>query len=76
MHAVGHDSYENEIRSSNYFWAWGGQGYVSWRQESNNRIDLIADKEEYEIGDVAEILVPSPYTGTVQALVTVEPGGI
>jgi len=76
VRAVGHDSYENEIRSSNYFWAWGGQGYVSWRQESNNRIDLIADKEEYEIGDVAEILVPSPYTGTVQALVTVERGHI
>ncbi len=76
VRAIGRDSRENEIRSSNYFWAWGGQSYVSWRQESNNRIDLIADQEEYEIGDVAEILIPSPYTGTVQALITVERGHI
>jgi uncharacterized protein YfaS (alpha-2-macroglobulin family) len=76
VRAAGVDGHENEIRSSDYFWAWGGQEYVSWRQESNNRIDLIADKEEYEIGDVAEILIPSPYTGTVQALVTVERGHI
>ncbi|MCL7451450.1 MAG: Ig-like domain-containing protein [Anaerolineae bacterium] len=76
VRATGHDSRENEIRSSAYFWVWGGDGYVSWRQESNNRIELIADKEEYQVGDVAEILVPSPYTGTVQALITVERGRI
>ena len=66
----------NEIRSSAYFWVWGGSEYVSWRQESNNRIELIADKEEYQVGDVAEILIPSPYSGTVQALVTIERGHI
>jgi alpha-2-macroglobulin len=76
VRAIGRDSRENEIRSSAYFWVWGGEGYVNWRQESNNRIELIADKEEYQVGDVAEILVPSPYTGTVQALVTVERGHI
>jgi len=76
VRAAGRDSRENEIRSSDYFWTWGGQEYISWRQENNNRIDLIADQEEYEIGDVAEILIPSPYTGTVQALVTVERGHI
>ena len=76
VRAIGRDSRENEIRSSAYFWIWGGDGYVNWRQESNNRIELIADKEEYQVGDVAEILVPSPYTGTVQALVTVERGHI
>jgi uncharacterized protein YfaS (alpha-2-macroglobulin family) len=70
---VGLDSHGNEIRSSAYFWVWGG-GYVSWRRESNNRIELIADREEYEVGDVAEILIPSPYTGTVQALVSIERG--
>ncbi len=76
VRAIGRDSRENEIRSSDYFWVWGGQDYISWRQENNNRIDLVADQEEYEIGDVAEILIPSPYTGTVQALVTVERGHI
>jgi len=74
VRAIGHDRHENEIRSAAYFWVWGGEEFVSWRQESNNRIELIADKQEYQVGDVAEILIPSPYTGTVQALVTVERG--
>jgi uncharacterized protein YfaS (alpha-2-macroglobulin family) len=76
VRATGHDSKENEIRSAAYFWVWGGSEFVSWQQESNNRIGLIADKTEYQVGDVAEILVPSPYTGTVQALVTVERGHV
>jgi uncharacterized protein YfaS (alpha-2-macroglobulin family) len=76
VRAIGRDSKENEIRSAAYFWVWGGSEFVSWRQESNNRFDLIADKQEYQVGDTAEILIPSPYTGTVQALVTVERGHI
>ncbi len=76
VRAVATDTQKNEIQSAAYFWVWGGDGFVSWRQESNNRIDLIADKEEYQVGDVAEILVASPYSGTVQALVTIERGHI
>ena len=76
VRAVGRDTHENEVRSAAYLWVWGGEEYVSWRQESNNRIELIADKQEYQPGDVAEILVPSPYTGTVQALVTTERGHV
>ena len=76
VRAIGQDSHANQVRSSAYFWVWGGSEHVHWRRESNNRIELIADKDEYTIGDVAEILVPSPYTGTVQALVTVERGHI
>jgi uncharacterized protein YfaS (alpha-2-macroglobulin family) len=76
VRATGRDARGNEIRSAAYFWVWGGDGYVSWRQESNNRIELIADKDEYQPGDVAEILVPSPYSGTVKALVTLERGHI
>jgi uncharacterized protein YfaS (alpha-2-macroglobulin family) len=74
---TGQDRYENEVRTSTYLWIWG-DGYASWRQDNNNRIDLIADKDEYQIGDVAEILIPSPYTVTadspLQALVTLERG--
>jgi hypothetical protein len=76
VRAIGRDAKGNEIRSSTYFWVWGGGEYVSWRQESNNRIDLIADKKDYQVGDTAEILVASPYSGTVQALVTVERGHV
>jgi hypothetical protein len=75
VRAIGEDGRGNEIRSSTYVWVWGG-GAARWRRESTNRIDLITDKDAYEVGDVAEILVPSPYSGTVRALVTVERGHI
>ncbi|HNS51882.1 MAG TPA: Ig-like domain-containing protein [Anaerolineae bacterium] len=74
VRALARDGYENQVRSSTYLWVWGGDAYVSWRQESNNRITLIADKPEYEVGDTAEILVASPYSGTVQMMYTVERG--
>ncbi len=76
VRATGRDERGNSVRSSAYFWVWGGDEYVTWRQESNNRIELIADREEYQVGDVADILIPSPYSGTVQALVTIERGHI
>ncbi len=72
----GRDGRGQTIYTSAYFWVWGGSRYVAWRQQSNNRIELIPDKREYEVGDVAEILIPSPYSRTVQALVTIERGGI
>ena len=65
----------NVIRSSTYVWVWGGRA-AYWRQESTNRIDLITDKDTYAVGDVAEILIPSPYSGAVNALVTIERGHI
>jgi len=73
--ATGQDAHGNVIRSSTYLWVWGG-GEAYWRQESTNRIDLITDKDSYAVGDVAEILIPSPYSGTVNALVTIERGHI
>ena len=45
-------------------------------QENNDRIKLVADKSEYEVGDTAEILVPSPYQGKVKALLTTERGQV
>ncbi|MGC9396859.1 MAG: Ig-like domain-containing protein, partial [Anaerolineae bacterium] len=75
IRATGEDTRGNVIRSSTYVWVWGG-GRAYWRQESNNRIDLITDKDSYAVGDVAEILIPSPYSGTVNALVTIERGHI
>ncbi len=71
----GVDSSGNRVSSSTYVWVWGG-GEARWRQESNNRIDLIVNKDAYRIGDIAEILIPSPYSGTVYALVTIERGHI
>ena len=50
--------------------------YVSWRQQNSNRIDLIADAQNYEVGDTAEILITSPFQGTTEALITVERGDV
>jgi len=73
--AWGRDELENKVQSSTFMWVSGRQ-YVSWRMENHDRIDLILDKKSYQVGDVAEILVPSPYQGRVQALLTIERGRI
>jgi uncharacterized protein YfaS (alpha-2-macroglobulin family) len=76
--AWGHDELENKVQSSTFMWVSGRQ-YVSWRMENHDRIDLIdliLDKKAYQVGDLAEILVPSPYQGRVQALLTIERGRI
>ena len=46
-----------------------------WRFENNNRLDLKADKTTYKPGDVAHVLVPSPYADAT-ALVTIERGRV
>ena len=49
---------------------------MSWRVDNDDRIDLVADKQLYEVGDTAKVLVPHPFQGEVEALVTIERGGI
>ncbi len=73
--ARGLDERENEVRSSTFMWV-SGRKYVNWRQENNDRIDLITDRKSYKPGDVAEILIPSPYQGEHLALMTIERGHI
>lgn len=50
--------------------------YIGWRVENNDRIELKPDKERYAVGEVARILVPSPFQGAVKALLTLERGNI
>ena len=73
--AEGTDARGNRVVSATWLWV-SGREYISWRQENNDRIYLIADKREYRPGDVAKILVPSPFQGRVTALFTVERGHI
>ena len=61
-------------RSAAYLWVWG-QGYASWQITNDDTIKLVADKERYEVGDTAEILVPAPYPGAT-ALISVERGKV
>ncbi len=69
------DSKGNEVVASTTSWVSSGE-YVSWRQQNSNRIDLIADKKNYSVGDTAEILIASPFQGTAEALITVERGSV
>lgn len=47
--------------------------YINWPHSNTDRIDVLADKPEYKVGDIAKILVKSPFQGKgVKALLTVE----
>ncbi|HEX9437130.1 MAG TPA: Ig-like domain-containing protein [Candidatus Limnocylindria bacterium] len=61
-------------RSAAYLWVSGGE-FALWQFRNDDTIQLIADKDRYEVGDTAEILVPAPFTGAT-ALVTVERGKV
>ncbi|MFN8422147.1 MAG: MG2 domain-containing protein [Anaerolineae bacterium] len=60
--------------SATYLWV-AGSGFSNWRQENNDRVQLVPDKKRYAPGDTARILVPAPFAGA-QALVTTERAGI
>lgn len=75
VYATTTDDAGNQVRSSAFMWV-SGSGFINWRQENNNRIQLITDKDDYAVGDTAEILIPSPWQGEASALVTVERGDI
>ncbi len=66
----------NENRASAFMWV-SSRRFVAWRQTNDNRFDLIADKDTYQPGETAEILIASPFAGEdVQALITVERAGV
>jgi hypothetical protein len=48
-----------------------GKGYAGWQMRDDDIVELVADKESYQVGDTARILVKSPYD-SANALVTVE----
>ncbi len=73
--ATGLDEKGNQVRSSTYVWVSGSE-YINWRQDNNDRLDLVTDKRQYQVGDTATILVPHPYQGQVEALITIERGHI
>ena len=69
------DAAGHETRSSLFIWATGPET-VSWRRSNDDRITLIPDKTEYEVGEAAQILIPSPYSAPHFALLTIERDGI
>ena len=73
--ATGTDDLGNAVRSSTTLWV-SDQQYVSWRQQNSNRIDLVTDRDEYAIGDTAQVLITSPFQGETNALITVVRGDV
>lgn len=72
--AEGSDKQGNLIRSGTYQWIATAE-FVNWRIENNDRIELVADKREYNVGETAEVLIPAPFRDS-EALLTLERGGI
>jgi uncharacterized protein YfaS (alpha-2-macroglobulin family) len=74
----GVDENGNDTSSNTFIWISvdDPDEFVAWPRANNDRIELVADKRLYEPGDSASILIPSPFSGSVQALVTIERAGI
>ncbi len=52
-----------------------GDGVVAWPRFDRERIDVVADQKKYAVGDVARLVVQTPFT-SAQGLLTVEAGGV
>ncbi|MFL5561561.1 MAG: alpha-2-macroglobulin family protein, partial [Gemmatimonadaceae bacterium] len=68
------DPQRREARTSLTRWA-SGSDWVPWEDESRFKMDVIADKSRYAVGDTASVMLASPFTGA-EAWVTVEREGI
>lgn len=66
---------DNEPVASTYLWV-SGSDFVAWRRINDHSFDLIPDADSYKPGDVAQLLIASPFQGEATALVTVERGHI
>jgi len=69
------DSSGNTSSASAYMWV-AGKDYIPWQQTNNRSFDLVTDHKKYLPGDIAEVLIASPFQGEAYALVTVERGKI
>jgi uncharacterized protein YfaS (alpha-2-macroglobulin family) len=72
--ATGQDSAGNEFRSAGGIYVTG-TGFTPWQVTNDESLQLVADKREYQPGDVARVLVPAPFENSV-GLVTIERQGI
>lgn len=71
--ARGQDDAGNAISSAAYLYISDqGADFIAWPRANNDRIKLVADKQLYQPGETATVLIPSPFSGTVTALVTIE----
>lgn len=63
-------------KATSGFYRWVvGEDWVPWYDESQLKMDVIADADRYEVGDTATVLFASPFTDA-EAWVTVEREGL
>lgn len=73
--ANGPDARGREAHGEVTLWVSGEGGGV-WRQPASGRMALVPDQESYNPGDVASVLIPSPFDSPTTALVTIERAGV
>ncbi|HEY5731840.1 MAG TPA: Ig-like domain-containing protein [Anaerolineales bacterium] len=60
-------------RSQVLVWV-GGAGTAAWPDLPNQRLELTADKDSYNGGEIAKVFIPNPFITNSLALVTIERG--
>ncbi len=68
------DSAGNIIRSETSLWVSGPQA-AAWKM-AEGRVTPVADAQRYRPGETANILLPTPFNGPFELLLTVERAGI
>jgi alpha-2-macroglobulin len=74
LHATASDRRGNKVGSASSFYVIG-EGDGGWGDNDEGRVDLVADRTTYEIGQTARVLVKSPWKAG-EAMVTVERAGV
>jgi uncharacterized protein YfaS (alpha-2-macroglobulin family) len=75
VHASARDEKGRSVASSYDVYLLGDSGDASWRMGDSAELQLVPDKKSYVAGDVARVLVKSPFR-EAEALVTVERTGV
>ncbi len=66
---------KNKKHSTEYRIWVAGKGRVLWREPADNSIQIIPEKESYNIGDTARYLIKNPYPDSY-ALISIERFGV
>jgi uncharacterized protein YfaS (alpha-2-macroglobulin family) len=69
------DAQGRSSQASTYLWV-SSSDYVAWEQTNDRSFKLVLDKDAYNPGDTAKILIAQPFEGENYALVTLERGHI
>jgi uncharacterized protein YfaS (alpha-2-macroglobulin family) len=51
---------ESGTAAASYLWV-SGRNYVPWADDGEDKLEIVLDKQEYEIGDIATAFIKSPF---------------